>query len=119
LTQCAYICVSITIAQSATELKVERRAEMGGRETVHNFIYRLDGTDSVNQMGPLVFRTKAAWDGAALVLTSVITAGDRPIGDSKEVYRLENAALMVEGSRKTPAGTFTWKTVHAKSPAER
>jgi hypothetical protein len=47
------------------------------------------------------------------------TARDRAIGDSKEVYRLENGALMVEGSRKTPAGTFTSKTVHAKSPAER
>jgi hypothetical protein len=111
--------VSITIAQSAAELKVDRRAEMGGRETVHNFIYRLDGTESVNQMGPLTFRTKAAWQGAALVLTSVIAAGDRTIGDSKEVYRLENGALIVEGTRKTPAGTLTWKTVHAKTPAER
>jgi hypothetical protein len=111
--------VSISVRQSPSELKVDRRTETAGRESLHTFIYKLDGTESVNQMGPLILRTKAAWDGAALVLTSVIAAGDQTIGDSKEVYRLENGALIVEGNRKTPAGTLTWKTVHAKSPAER
>jgi hypothetical protein len=111
--------VSLTIKQSPAELKVDRRAEMTGRETVHTFSYNLDGTESMNQMGPLLFRTKAAWDGAALVLTSVITAGDQAIGESREVYRLENGNLIVESSRKTPAGTFTETSVHTKGPAER
>jgi hypothetical protein len=86
---------------------------------VHTFSYKLDGTESVNQMEPLVFRTKAAWDGASLVLTSVVTASDRTIGDAREVYRLENGDLIVEGSRNTPAGTFSEKTVHRKSQAGR
>ena len=75
---------------------VRDRAEGGqtgqieGRETVYTFVYNLNGTESVNQMGPLVFRTKATWDGAALVLSSVIsTGGDtRTFGESKEIYRL-------------------------------
>lgn len=51
--------ISTTIAQSASELKVDRRAESGGREVVYNFVFKLDGTESVNQMGPIVFRTTA------------------------------------------------------------
>ena len=93
---------------------MDRRVEMAGRETVHTFIYKLDGTESVNQMGPLLFRTKAAWDGAALTLTSVISVDDRTIGESRDVYRLENGDLIVETERKTPAGTFTSRGVSRK-----
>jgi hypothetical protein len=77
-------------------------------------IYKLDGTESVNQMGPLLFRTKSAWDGAALVLTSVVSAGEQPIGESRDVYRLENGDLIVETSRKTPTVPFTEKTVNRR-----
>ena len=108
--------VSTTIAQSATELKIDRRVEIDGRETVYTFVYNLDGTESVNQMGPMVFRTKATWDGAALVLSSVISTGEntRTFGESKEIYRLENGELIVETTRQTPAGTFTSKGVNRK-----
>ncbi len=106
--------VSTTIMHSATELKMDRRVEMAGRETVHPFIYKLDGTESVNQMGPLLFRTKATWDGAALVLMSVISVDDKPIGESRDVYRLEKGDLIVETERKTPAGTFTSRSVNRK-----
>ena len=108
--------VSTTIAQSATELKIDRRVEIEGRETVYTFVYNLDGTESVNQMGPMVFRTKATWDGAALVLSSVISTGGntRTFGESKEIYRLENGELVVETTRKTPAGSFTARGVNRK-----
>jgi hypothetical protein len=106
--------ISTTISQSAIELKMDRRVGLDGRETVHTFIYKLDGTESVNQMGPLLFRTKAAWDGAALVLISVVSAGGQPIGESRDVYRLENGDLIVETSRKTPTVTFTEKSVNRK-----
>ena len=106
--------VSTTIAQSATELKIDRRVEIEGRQTVYRFVYNLDGTESVNQMGPMVFRTKAAWDGAALVLSSVLSTGGQPFGESTEIYRLENGELIVETTRKTPAGTFTARGVNRK-----
>jgi hypothetical protein len=106
--------VSTTIAQSATKLKVDRRVEIEGRETVYTFVYNLDGTESVNQMGPMVFRTKATWYGAALVLSSVISTGGKAFGESKDVYRLENGELIVETTRQAPAGTFTSKGVNRK-----
>jgi hypothetical protein len=107
--------ISTTIAQSATELKIDRRVEIEGRETVYTFLYNLDGTESVNQMGPMVFRTKATWDGPSLVLSSVISTGGRTLGESKDIYRLENAELIVETTRKTPAGTVTARGVNRKS----
>ena len=107
--------VSTTIAQSATELKIDRRVETEGRETVYTFVYNLDGTESVNQMGPIVFRTKAAWDGAALVLSSVVYTDERQLGEVRDVYRLENGDLIIETTRKTPAGTFTARGVNRKS----
>ena len=88
---------------------------MDGRETVQTFVYKLDGTESVNQMGPLIFRTKAAWDGAALVLSSVISVDGKAMGESKDVYHLENGQLIVETTRQTPAGTFTARSVNTKN----
>jgi hypothetical protein len=106
--------LSTTITQSATELKVDRRVERDGGEAVITFIYKLDGTESVNQMGPIVFRTKAAWDGAALILSSLISTDEKTIGESKDIYRLENGEMIVETTRQTPAGTFTARGVNRK-----
>jgi hypothetical protein len=107
--------LSLTIAQSPSELKIDRRVDGVGRELVYTFTYKLDGSESVNQMGSLVFRTKASWDGAALVLSSVTFVEDRPIGQVKDVYRLEGEELIVETTRQTPSGTFTTKSAHRKS----
>ena len=106
--------LSTTITQSATELKVNREMEGGGRTFVQTFIYKLDGTECVNQQSLLVFRTKASWADSALVLASLVFAQDNQIGEIKEVYRLENGELVVETTRKTPAGTFTGKSVHRR-----
>jgi hypothetical protein len=61
-----------------------------------------------------VFRTTAAWDGAALVLSSVISTDERTIGESKDIYRLEKGEMIVETTRKTPAGTFTARDINRK-----
>lgn len=106
--------ISITIAQSATEMRVERRVDISGRELVHNFTYKLDGTESGNQMGSLLLKAKAAWEGDALVLSSVASVEDKPLGQLKEVYRLEHGDLVVESTRHTPAGVMTARTVHRK-----
>jgi hypothetical protein len=95
-------------------LRVDRRVERDGGEAKITFIYKLDGTESLNQMGPIVFRTKAAWDGAALVLSSVISTDERTIGESRDIYRLENGELIVETTRQTPAGTFTSRDVNKR-----
>jgi hypothetical protein len=106
--------IALTIVQSATELRIERRADAGGRELIYNFTYKLDGTESGNQMGSVLLKTKAAWEGDALVLSSVASVEGNPLGQLKEVYRLEHGDLVVESTRHTPAGVMTARTVHRK-----
>ena len=107
--------LSLTIVQSPSELKIDRRVDGAGRELVYTFTFKLDGSESVNQMGSIVFRTKASWDGPALVLAAVTSVDDKPLGQLKEVYRLEGDELIVESTRQTPGGTFTAKTAHQKN----
>ncbi len=106
--------IALTIVQSATELRIERRADAGGREVIYDFTYKLDGTESGNQMGSTLLKTKAAWERDALVLSSVASVEDKPLGQLKEVYRLENGNLVVESTRYTPAGVMAARTVHRK-----
>ena len=107
--------LSLTIAHSRSEMKIDRRVDSAGRELVYTFTFKLDGSENVNQMGSIDFRTKASWDGDALVLNAVTSVGDKPIGQLKEVYRLEGGELVIETTRQTPAGTFTSKAAHRKS----
>jgi hypothetical protein len=106
--------LAITVTQSAAELKIDRLVETGGREAVYTFVYKLDGSESVNLMGPIVFATKAAWQGATLVLSSTASNEGRTFGQLKESYRLQANELIVESTRESPAGTFTSRTVHRK-----
>ena len=46
----------------------------------HPFANKLDGTESVNQMGPLVFYTRGSWDGASLLLASDVSVEDQRVG---------------------------------------
>ena len=107
--------LSLSITQSPTDLTVNRRVEVGGREETYAFVYRLDGSESVNRMGVLVFRTKAAWDGGSLVLSSAVSTEGNAFATSRDVYHLENGSLVVENTRNAPAGTFTSRTVHKRA----
>jgi hypothetical protein len=106
--------LALTIAQTPGELKVARRTESGGRETVYNFTYKLDGTESVNQMGPLVFYTRGSWQGTALLLASDVSVEDQRIGTLRETYTLEDGKLTVDTIRTGPAGTMKNRTAHEK-----
>jgi hypothetical protein len=107
---------SMTITQSAAELTLDRQLETAGRESVATFIYKPDGPPTVNRMGALVFTTRAAWEGDALVLSSAVSTEGQAVGELSERYRLVDGNLVVETARKTPAGTFTGRTVHARKP---
>jgi hypothetical protein len=106
--------LAITITQSPGELKIARRVESEGREAVYNFTYKVDGTETVNPMGPLVFYSRASWQGESLVVASDVGVDDRRIGTLRETYVLEDGKLTVETSRTGPAGTMKSKTVHEK-----
>jgi hypothetical protein len=103
-----------TISQSATEMKLERRVETGGREAMYTLAYKFDGTESVNQIGPLIYRTKASWAGGQLTLTSIISVNGKATGELTEVYRLDGADLIVASNRKVPAGTFSHRVVYRR-----
>ena len=106
--------LSLTITHSPAEMKIDRRMDTAGRETTSTFIYKLDGSKNVNQMGPLVFDTTAEWQGEKLVLSSNVSADGSQIGTLREVYGIDNGDLIVETTRSSPAGVFSSRTVHKK-----
>jgi hypothetical protein len=104
---------SMTIKQSGTALTMDR--VMGqGTQTV---VYKLDGSESTNTMGQGQAKSKAAWDGPKLVVTTTQSL-DTPNGpitvDSKDVYSLDGGVLTLETTRTTPNGAQTRKVVYTK-----
>jgi hypothetical protein len=82
-----------TITQTATELTLEY---MGGGQnpTAMKQVYKLDGTVSKNPgRGGQDMESKAAWDGAKLVITTTT-----PNGEQKRVLSLEGGNLVVEAT---------------------
>jgi hypothetical protein len=107
--------LSLSIMQTPTQIRMDRRVEVGGREEIHTFLYRLDGAETVNQMGMLTFTTKASWDADRLVLSSAVSAeGNAAVGTMKDIYRLDHGELIVDSTRTAPAGVFTSRTVHKR-----
>ena len=97
--------LSMKIAQSPAELRIERVFEGAApaRETV---IYRLDGAESSNRIGDATVRTKAAWKGGALILTSMVPTGGTP-ESATDVYRIVNGDLVIETTRQEASGRVT------------
>jgi hypothetical protein len=105
---------SITIVQSASELKVEQRWEQGDREDGQTFVYKLDGTESVNKVRRLVYRTTAMWKGDALVLTSEVPMEGQPDWRITDVYRIENGGLVIQNTTVNSRGTFSGKRAYTR-----
>lgn len=106
----------MVIAQSATELRIERTMAAGGRSAVYKFVYKLDGTETTNPMGPITVKSKVSWDGPKLALSNAHSADDRPLGDSTEVHTLDGATLIIESTRNAPVGVIKSRTVLTKDP---
>ena len=104
---------SMTIKQTATQLTVDRVMGQGAQTAV----YKLDGSESVNQMGMGQAKSKASWDGSRLVIATSMTMST-PNGemtmDSKEIYSLGAGVLTIETTRNTPMGSQTRKLVYTK-----
>lgn len=86
----------MTITQTANDLTIERTM---GQNTV-KMVYKLDGTESTNDMGrggPQ--KSVAKWDGAKLVIK---TTGEGPNGptETTATYSLKDATLTVETVRQ-------------------
>jgi len=105
-----------TVTQTATELTVEIKRG----ENVQKLVYKLDGSESVNQVGRGgEVRSKARWDGAKLVIDSTQTmsmGGNEMTITTKEVWELAaDGTLTITTTRSTPQGERTTKSVYTKA----
>ena len=102
---------ALAIVQTSTELRIDRTVALGERTAVYKSVYKLDGSESVNQTGAITGKTKASWEGAKLVLTTVHQIDDKILGDGREVYSLDGDQLIVESARNLPVGRVTSRDV--------
>jgi hypothetical protein len=107
---------TLTIKQTGTELSIMSE----GRQGPQTLTYKLDGSESTNQMmgrgGATAVKSTAKWDGASLVIETTRDFNGTPI-ITKEVRRLDNGGtdMIVETTAQTPNGEQKRKTVYTKS----
>ena len=107
---------SVTIKQTGAELAVTSE----GRQGPQTMTYKLDGTESTNQVmgrgGAQSVKSTAKWDGSSLVIQTTRDFNGMSI-TSKEVRRLDNVGkeMIVETTAQTPNGEQKRKTVYTKS----
>ena len=105
-----------TISQTATGITVTI-AGRGGPETS---IYKLDGTESTNQVqspeGPLTVTGTAKWDGASLIIETRREIRGMTI-TTKEVRTLDTTGkeMTIEATTQSPQGEIRRKVVFMKS----
>ena len=104
------IPMQMTIKQTAATLTVESMAGQGGTQTL---VYKLDGTESTNTMGPAEAKSKAVWDGAKLTITTSQSFNGNAV-ETKDVYSMDGANLVRENTRTGPNGPMTRKVVYTK-----
>jgi hypothetical protein len=105
---------AMTIKQSPTELTIDRTTAQGNQTAV----YKLDGSDSSNTIGPGPATSQASWDGARLVIATKQTVqgrGGEITIESKDVYSRDGNALVIETARTTPFGTQNRKLIYTKN----
>jgi hypothetical protein len=104
---------AMTIKQSTTELTIDRTIADGSQTAV----YKPDGSESTNTIGPGPATSKASWDGARLVITTTQTVqgrGGEITIESKDIYSREGDTLVIETARTTPFGTQNRKLIYTK-----
>jgi hypothetical protein len=107
---------SLTIKQTAMELAVTSE----GRQGPQTLTYKLDGSESTNQVmgrgGATPVKSTAKWDGASLVIETTRDIQGMSI-TTKEVRKLESGGkeMHVETTSQTPNGEVKRKTVYTKS----
>ena len=111
---------AVTIKQTGTELSIMSE----GRQGPQTLTYKLDGSESTNQMmgrgGAQTVKSTAKWDGSSLVIETTREFNGTSI-TTKEVRRLDNGGkdMHVETTTQTPNGEQKRKTVYTKSTMAR
>jgi len=106
----------ITIKQTANELSLTSE----GRQGPQTLTYKLDGTESSNEMmgrgGATTVKSKAKWDGSTLVIETTRDMGGTPV-TTVEKRRLDNdgkSMIIEQESTGGPNGPTKRKTVYDK-----
>lgn len=106
---------ALTIKQTPAELTMDRTTAQGNQTVV----FKLDGSESKNTIGPAPAVSKATWDGDKVVIATTQTMQGRGGGEvtieSKEIYSVSGNVLTIETTRTTPFGTQNRKLVYTKS----
>jgi hypothetical protein len=104
-----------TITQDANAITIER---MQGQNPVKS-TYKLDGSDSVNQMpgrqgaAPTDVHSKATWDGNKLTISTTREMGGNSV-TTKTTISMEGANMVVENSFDMGQGPQTTKQTYKK-----
>lgn len=105
---------AMTIKQTATELTMDRTTAQGTQAVV----FKLDGSESKNTIGPAPAVSRASWDGPRLVVETTQTMQGRGGGEvtiqSKEIYSVSGNVLTIETTRTTPFGTQNRKLIYTR-----
>jgi hypothetical protein len=107
---------TLTIKQTGTELSIMSE----GRQGPQTLTYKLDGSESTNQMmgrgGATPAKSTAKWDGSSLVIETTRDFNGMSI-TTKEVRTLDSGgkAMQVETTAQTPNGEQKRKVVYTKS----
>ena len=106
---------TVTIRQTAAAVTIERYAG----EALVKTVYALDGSESVNTVGPRTTRMTSRWDGARLISEGTQTVkaddGDRVV-KIREVRSLAaDGSLHIETTRFLPTGSLTNTEVFSKT----
>lgn len=105
---------AMTIKQTAAELSMDRTTAQGSQ----TIVYKLDGSESTNTIGPGPATSKAMWDGNKLVVTTTQTVqgrGSEITINSKDIYSMDGNVLTIETTRTTPGGDQTRKLIYTKN----
>lgn len=111
----AFCGMECTITQDASTIKIER---MAGQNMVAS-TYKLDGSDSVNQMpgrqgaAPTDVHSKAMWDGNKLTITTTREMGGNSM-TTKTTVSMDGANMVVENSFDMGQGPQTTKQTYKK-----
>jgi hypothetical protein len=113
--------VALKIAQTQTAFRIERTLSTPGDAAIQEATYRLDGSETTSQMGPIVNTTTASWNGRELLLSTVQTAAGNTgaiagqvVGNLQERFTVEAGRLVIESLRRTRTGQSNAKRVYTR-----
>lgn len=104
----------MSIRHTANELAIERTLTSQNVAVLPRVTYKLDGTESVNSNAVMTMKTTTSWEGSTLVLATVHSFDGKPMGTSKETYRIDGERLIVERTLNTPRGTLNGTQVFVR-----